>query len=108
MKIILLSTLIQNVPSVVLIKKLKKGTITKNKQNILEKSVEFKEQQYQCKNCNKKFGIKNKALFDEDKYFIKQISDKIPEIMKKGYNSLRKNKSILQNILKHRCISYYY
>ena len=33
---------------------IKKGTITKNKQNILGKSVEFKEQQYQCKSCNKK------------------------------------------------------
>ena len=49
---------------------IKKGTITKNKQNILGKSFEFKEQQYQCKTCNKKFGIKNKALFDDDKYFF--------------------------------------
>ena len=78
---------------------IKKGTITKNKQNILGKSVEFKEQQYQCKSCNKKFGIKNKALFDDNKYFFKQISDKIPEIMKKGYNSLRKIKAYFKIFL---------
>ena len=34
---------------------IKKGTITKNKQNIDEKITEFKEQQYQCKKCGKKF-----------------------------------------------------
>ena len=78
---------------------IKKGTITKEKQNILGKTIEFKEQQYQCKNCKKKFGIKNKAMFDEDKYFIKQISDKIPEIMKKGYNSLRKIKAYFKIFL---------
>ena len=78
---------------------IKKGTITKNKQNILEKSVEFKEQQYQCKNYNKKFGIKNKALFDDNKYFFKQITDKLPEIMKKGYNSLRNIKSYFKIFL---------
>ena len=72
---------------------IKKGTITKNKQNMLGKVIEFKEQQYQCKSCNKKFGIKNDTLFDNDKYFFKNISDKIPEIIKKGYNSLRKIKA---------------
>ena len=34
---------------------IKKGTITKNKQNINGKTTEFKEQQYQCKKCGKKF-----------------------------------------------------
>lgn len=72
---------------------IKKGTVTKNKQNMLGKVIEFKEQQYQCKSCNKKFGIKNNTLFDNDKYFFKNISDKIPEIIKKGYNSLRKIKA---------------
>ena len=72
---------------------IKKGTITKNKQNMIGKVIEFKEQQYQCKSCNKKFGIKNDTLFDNDKYFFKNISDKIPEIIKKGYNSLRKIKA---------------
>ena len=62
---------------------IKKGTVTKNKQNMLGKVIEFKEQQYQCKSCNKKFGIKNNTLFDNDKYFFKNISDKIPEIIKK-------------------------
>ena len=33
---------------------IKKGTITKNKQNINGKTTEFKEQQYQCKKCGKK------------------------------------------------------
>ena len=34
---------------------IKKGTIKKNKQNTNEKTTEFKEQQYQCKKCGKKF-----------------------------------------------------
>ena len=34
---------------------IKKCTITKNKQNINGKITEFKEQQYQCKKCGKKF-----------------------------------------------------
>ena len=37
---------------------IKKGTITKNKQNINGKTTEFKEQQYQCQKCGKKFGKK--------------------------------------------------
>ena len=41
---------------------IKKGTITKNKQNINENITEFREQQYQCKKCNKKFGISNNPL----------------------------------------------
>ena len=41
---------------------IKKGTITKNKKNINGKTTEFKEQQYQCKKCNKKFGINNNPL----------------------------------------------
>lgn len=47
--------LIQFVKFVELIKLSKKGTITKNKQNINGKTTEFKEQQYQCKKCGKKF-----------------------------------------------------
>ncbi len=41
---------------------IKKGTITKNKQNINENITEFREQQYQCKKCNKKFEISNNPL----------------------------------------------
>lgn len=37
---------------------IKKDTITKNKENIYRNITEFREQQYQCKKCNKKFGIK--------------------------------------------------
>ena len=32
---------------------IKKGTITKNKQNINGHITKFREQQYQCKKCNK-------------------------------------------------------
>ena len=69
---------------------IKKGTITKNKQNINGKTTEFKEQQYQCKKCGKKFGIKNNPLIGEHKQFLQEIMDKIPGIMKIGYQSLRK------------------
>ncbi|MDO5832945.1 MAG: hypothetical protein Q4Q14_08890 [Methanobrevibacter sp.] len=69
---------------------IKKGTITKNKQNINGKTTEFKEQQYQCKNCGKKFGIYNNPLIKNNKQFLQEIIDKIPGIMKIGYQSLRK------------------
>ena len=69
---------------------IKKGTITKNKQNINGNITEFKEQQYQCKKCGKKFGIKDNPLIGEHKQFLQEIMDKIPGIMKIGYQSLRK------------------
>ena len=69
---------------------IKKGTIKKNKQNTNEKTTEFKEQQYQCKKCGKKFGIYNNPLIGENKQFLQEIMDKIPGIMKIGYQSLRK------------------
>ena len=69
---------------------IKKGTITKNKQNINGKTTEFKEQQYQCKKCGKKFGIYNNPLIGKNKQFLQEIMDKIPGIMKIGYQSLRK------------------
>ena len=49
---------------------IKKGTITKNKQNINGNITEFREQQYQCKECNKKFGINNNPLIDNNKQFL--------------------------------------
>ena len=64
---------------------IKKGTITKNKQNTNGKQTEFKEQQYQCKKYNKKFGIYNNPLIKDNKQFLQEIMDKIPEIMKIGY-----------------------
>ena len=69
---------------------IKKGTITKNKQNNNGKTTKFKEQQYQCKKCNKKFGINNNPLIKNNKHYLQEIIDKIPEIMKIGYQSLRK------------------
>ena len=69
---------------------IKKGNITKNKQNINGQMTEFKEQQYQCKNCNKKFGINNNPLIKNNKHYLQEIIDKIPEIMKIGYQSQRK------------------
>lgn len=69
---------------------IKKGTITKNKQNINGKTTEFKEQQYKCKNCGKRFGIYNNPLIGKNKQFLQEIIDKIPGIMEIGYQSLRK------------------
>ena len=69
---------------------IKKGTITKNKQNINGKTTEFKEQQYQCKKCGKKFGIYNNPLIGKNKQFLQEIMDKIPGILKIRYQSLRK------------------
>ena len=69
---------------------IKKGTITKNKQNINGKTTEFKKLQYQCKKCGKKFGIYNNPLIGKNKQFLQEIMDKISGIMKIGYQSLRK------------------
>jgi len=69
---------------------IKKGTITKKKQNINGNTTEFKEQQYQCKKCGKKFGISNNPLIGDNKQFLQEIMDKIPGIMKIGYQYLRK------------------
>ena len=78
---------------------IKKGTITKNKQNINENIIEFREQQYQCKKCNKKFGISNNPLIKNNKHYLQEIIDKIPEIMKIGYQSLRKISKYFQIFL---------
>ena len=69
---------------------IKKSTITKNKQNINGKTIQIRDQQYQCKKCNKKFGINNNPLIKNNKHYLQEIIDKIPEIMKVGYQSLRK------------------
>ena len=78
---------------------IKKGTITKNKQNINGNITEFREQQYQCKKCNKKFGISNNPLIKNNKHYLQEIIDKIPEIMKIGYQSLRKISKYFQIFL---------
>ena len=78
---------------------IKKGTITKNKQNINGKTTEFREQQYQCKKCSKKFGISNNPVIKNNKQYLQEIIDKIPEIMKIGYQSLRKISKYFQIFL---------
>jgi C4-type Zn-finger protein len=78
---------------------IKKGTITKNKQNINGNVTEFREQQYQCKKCNKKFGISNNPLIKNNKHYLQEIIDKIPKIMKIGYQSLRKISKYFQIFL---------
>ena len=78
---------------------IKKRTITKNKQNINGNITEFREQQYQCKKCNKKFGISNNPLIKNNKHYLQEIIDKIPEIMKIGYQSLRKISKYFQIFL---------
>lgn len=78
---------------------IKKGTITKNKQNINGNITKFREQQYQCKKCNKKFGIRNNPLIKNNKQYLQEIIDKIPEIMKIGYQSLRKISKYFQIFL---------
>ena len=40
--------------------------------------------------CGKKFGIKNNPLIGEHKQFLQEIIDKIPRIIKIGYQSLCK------------------
>lgn len=57
---------------------IKKGTITKNKQNINAKNVE------------KNSKIYNNPLIGKNKQFLQEIMDKIPEIMKIECQSLRK------------------
>lgn len=79
---------------------IKKGTIKKNKQNINGNTTEFKEQQYQCKKCGKKFGIYNNPLIGENKQFLQEIIDKILRIMKIGYQSLRKISKYFEIFLK--------
>ena len=47
------------------------------------------------KNAIKKFGIYNNPLIKDNEQFLQEIMNKIPGIMKIGYQSLRKNKQIL-------------
>ena len=52
---------------------IKKGTITKNKQNINGNITKFREQQYQCKKCNKKFRISNNPVIKNNKHYLQEI-----------------------------------
>ena len=78
---------------------IKKGNIVKNKQNINGKTTKFKEQQYQCKKCGKKFGIYNNPVIGKHKQFLQEIIDKIPSAMEIGYQSLRKISEYFQIFL---------
>ena len=78
---------------------IKKGKITKIKQNINGKTTEFNEQQYKCKKCGKRFGIENNPLIKNNKHFLEEITLKIPDIMEIGYQSLRKISKYFQTFL---------
>lgn len=78
---------------------IKKGKITKIKQNINGKTTKFNEQQYKCKKCGKRFGIENNPIIKDNKHFLKEIIDKIPEIMEIGYQSLRKISKYFETFL---------
>ena len=58
----------------------------------MEKLQNSKNSNINAKNVEKKFGIYNNPLIGKNKQFLQEIMDKIPGIMKIGYQSLRKNK----------------
>ena len=56
----------------------------------MEKPQNSKNNTINVKNVEKKFGIYNNPLIKNNKQFLQEIMDKIPGIMKIGYQSLRK------------------
>ena len=56
----------------------------------METQQNSKNNNINAKNVEKKFGIYNNPLIGENKQFLQEIMDKIPRIMKIGYQSLRK------------------
>lgn len=56
----------------------------------MEKQQNLKNSNISAKNVEKKFGIYNNPLIGEHKQFLQEIMDKILEIMKIRYQSLRK------------------
>ena len=56
----------------------------------METQQNSKNNNINAKNVEKKFGIYNNPLIGENKQFLQEIMDKIPGIMKIGYQSLRK------------------
>ena len=56
----------------------------------MEKLQNSKNSNINAKKCGKKFGIYNNPLIGKNKQFLQEIMDKIPGIMKIGYQSLRK------------------
>ena len=70
----------------------------------MENRQNLKNNNISAKKCNKKFRIYNNPLIKDNKQFLQEIMDKIPGIMKIGYQSLRKNK---QNTLNYSSESKY-
>ena len=64
----------------------------------MEKQQNSKNSNINVKNVEKKFGIYNNPLIGENKQFLQEIMDKIPGIMKIGYQSLRKISKYFDNI----------
>ena len=64
----------------------------------MEKQQNSKNSNINVKNVEKKFGIYNNPLIGENKQFLQEIMDKIPGIIKIGYQSLRKISKYFDNI----------
>ena len=58
----------------------------------MKKQQNSKNSNINAKNVEKNSKIYNNPLIGENKQFLQEIMDKIPGIMKIGYQSLRKNK----------------
>ena len=58
----------------------------------MEKQQNSKNSNINAKNVEKNSKIYNNQLIGKNKQFLQEIMDKIPGIMKIGYQSLRKNK----------------
>lgn len=82
------------------LKIIKKGIIKRKKINTTGNITKFAEQQYQCKKCGKKFGIQNNPLIKNNKHYLNEITNKIQEIMKNEYQSLRKIAKYFEIFLK--------
>lgn len=64
----------------------------------MEKQQNSKNSNINVKNVEKKFGIYNNPFIGENKQFLQEIMDKIPGIIKIGYQSLRKISKYFDNI----------
>ena len=71
----------------------------------MEKQQNSKNSNINEKNVEKNSKIYNNPLIGENKQFLQEIMDKIPGIMKIGYQSLRKISKYFDNIPWNPCIS---
>lgn len=76
---------------------IKYGVEHKEKINTAGKITEYQEQQYYCKKCYHRFGIKNNPLTTENSKFLTEIKDKCTTRLKEGYESLRQLSRNLKN-----------